>query len=349
MRGSPEPSEAHFSPEASSPSQPMLTMVGLGPPLLAEESLLAGTTAYLDDGPVSSGEQRTLVGFPPAPAPVGDDDTVAEPEDTPNDAVTAVASYDEITVVTRAPIPAPSLAAKPVDLLAGLEPPAPPALDAAALTETPSDDVPAPRERVVELDFAELVESEPELKIVPPSLESFVPPPRRFAGGPLLVGLVVAGGALTLAALVRKPAAAPVLAVQNRVAPELRVPTPALAPAPKVPSVDETSAAEVISVRDLRLQPEPSRANLASVQSPPVPVDLDSPSSGGESAASTLTIMSTPPCNVVLDGRPLGPTPQTVSVSPGAHSVVFVHPSKGRKSMRVETAAGKAAVASVGF
>ena len=48
-------------------------------------------------------------------------------------------------------------------------------------------------------------------------------------------------------------------------------------------------------------------------------------------------------------GRPLGLTPHELGVSAGAHSVVFIHPIKGRRSMRIEAAAGKTALASVSF
>lgn len=78
---------------------------------------------------------------------------------------------------------------------------------------------------------------------------------------------------------------------------------------------------------------------------------------GGGSAASTprsgngtLNINSIPPSNVVLDGRPLGSTPKVgVSVSPGAHTVVFIHPQLGRKVQQVSVEAGGRASALVRF
>jgi hypothetical protein len=42
-------------------------------------------------------------------------------------------------------------------------------------------------------------------------------------------------------------------------------------------------------------------------------------------------------------------TPHEVTVSAGAHSVLFIHPTKGRKSVRVEAVTGKTAVATVTF
>lgn len=78
-------------------------------------------------------------------------------------------------------------------------------------------------------------------------------------------------------------------------------------------------------------------------------VDLDTPEAKATSESVTLSVRSSPPSNVVVDGRPLGSTPREVAVTPGDHSVVFVHPSKGRKSVRVRATAGKPAVASVDF
>jgi serine/threonine-protein kinase len=55
----------------------------------------------------------------------------------------------------------------------------------------------------------------------------------------------------------------------------------------------------------------------------------------------TLNINSVPPTTVLLDGRPLGKTPKVgVSVSAGSHSITFVHPDKGRKSVKVDVPSG---------
>jgi len=78
-------------------------------------------------------------------------------------------------------------------------------------------------------------------------------------------------------------------------------------------------------------------------------------SSGPKPAAvatgnGTLNINSIPMSNVILDGRPLGSTPKRgVSVSPGSHTVIFVHPEHGRKATTVNVEAGKTASASVKF
>jgi len=49
-----------------------------------------------------------------------------------------------------------------------------------------------------------------------------------------------------------------------------------------------------------------------------------------------------PSAAVLLDGRPVGRTPMGgVSVPPGTHSVVFIHPKKGRKATSVTVKAGQ--------
>lgn len=64
----------------------------------------------------------------------------------------------------------------------------------------------------------------------------------------------------------------------------------------------------------------------------------DKPQAGGK---GTLNINSVPPTTVLLDGRPLGKTPKVgVSVTAGSHSITFVHPDKGRKSVKVDVPGG---------
>jgi PEGA domain len=63
-----------------------------------------------------------------------------------------------------------------------------------------------------------------------------------------------------------------------------------------------------------------------------------------------LNINSIPYSRVVLDGRPLGATPRVeVAVSPGAHTVVFVHPEHGRIFKEVYVDAGRTVLAAVRF
>jgi hypothetical protein len=132
-------------------------------------------------------------------------------------------------------------------------------------------------------------------------------------------------------------------------------PSPQPEPARAKANVEAPASTHVVSVSDLRPQVDKGKpttgAPLAAAQPSPIPetVDLDRVRTDVVSGSGTLSITSIPPSNVVLDGRPLGPTPQEVSVSPGAHSIVFIHPTKGRKALRIEAAAGTRGVASVSF
>jgi len=66
-------------------------------------------------------------------------------------------------------------------------------------------------------------------------------------------------------------------------------------------------------------------------------------------ANASLTFASTPPSNVIFDGRPLGKTPKSATVPPGAHTVVFVHPEFGRKAKTVNVNPGQKATLQVKF
>jgi serine/threonine-protein kinase len=58
---------------------------------------------------------------------------------------------------------------------------------------------------------------------------------------------------------------------------------------------------------------------------------------------ATLHINSIPPSNVLLDGKPLGRTPRLgVVTGAGAHVIVFVHPTRGKKTVSVRVAPGQA-------
>ena len=71
------------------------------------------------------------------------------------------------------------------------------------------------------------------------------------------------------------------------------------------------------------------------------------PVAGG---AATLNINSIPVSKVILDGRPLGSTPKVgVSVPAGSHTVTFIHPELGKKSLTVTVKAGETKTAAVKF
>lgn len=62
-----------------------------------------------------------------------------------------------------------------------------------------------------------------------------------------------------------------------------------------------------------------------------------------------LTFQSNVPADVALDGRPLGTTPKSVTVAPGSHTVVFIHPELGQKEKAVTLAPGQDKTVSATF
>lgn len=76
----------------------------------------------------------------------------------------------------------------------------------------------------------------------------------------------------------------------------------------------------------------------------------DKPKEEDKGGSGTLNINSIPVSNVILDGRPLGQTPRVgISVPPGSHTVVFVHPEHGRKVRSANVKAGKSVTVAVRF
>jgi serine/threonine-protein kinase len=64
---------------------------------------------------------------------------------------------------------------------------------------------------------------------------------------------------------------------------------------------------------------------------------------------AVLQLTSTPPSNVLLDGKPLGTTPlRDVAIEPGTHRVIFIYGAE-RKPKTVEAAAGSNQTVSVTF
>ena len=97
----------------------------------------------------------------------------------------------------------------------------------------------------------------------------------------------------------------------------------------------------------VRAAPAPRRAaardaaNAAAAASP-APAAAPAPKPAAVTN-SMLTLNSIPPATVVVDGRPVGPTPAGLNVAPGAHTIVFVHPEKGRTVKMVTVEAGQTA------
>jgi serine/threonine-protein kinase len=90
---------------------------------------------------------------------------------------------------------------------------------------------------------------------------------------------------------------------------------------------------------------------LAAAITPPgaTPISPATPPPAAAAGMGTLNINSIPISNALVDGRPVGPTPRQVPVAAGKHSVTFVHPTLGRKTVTVNVVNGKSAVASTKF
>jgi len=127
------------------------------------------------------------------------------------------------------------------------------------------------------------------------------------------------------------------------------------AAAPPLPAV--AAAAPTPSVVPLTLTPE-----VMAAASAPVAEQRDKPPELGPAAApglkkvdvaepllGSLDITSSPHSSLVLDGRPLGKAPRVVQVPAGSHTVVFVHPERGRMTVTVNVRPGKTTTASADF
>jgi serine/threonine-protein kinase len=86
-------------------------------------------------------------------------------------------------------------------------------------------------------------------------------------------------------------------------------------------------------------------------RAPAAPVTHTAPAAPAAPAGAnaSLTFTSTPPSNVIFDGRPLGKTPKSATVPPGTHTVVFVHPEMGRKAKSINVNPGQKATLTVKF
>lgn len=114
-----------------------------------------------------------------------------------------------------------------------------------------------------------------------------------------------------------------------------RVEPPTEVPAPSAPPPSDTA------VSTQSIGPD----GFAALPKPAPPIAPAAPAGFAE-----LNLNSIPIANVVLDGRPLGPTPRLgVRVAPGDHAVVFVHPEHGRRVEAVRLVAGARRTVAVRF
>ena len=93
------------------------------------------------------------------------------------------------------------------------------------------------------------------------------------------------------------------------------------------------SSATAQREQQLELEPRPaSSAKLAGIE-----------------PLGALNVTSNPPSGLVLDGRPLGKAPRVIQLPAGPHTVLFVHPQRGRMSVTVNVRPGRTTVASANF
>ncbi len=113
--------------------------------------------------------------------------------------------------------------------------------------------------------------------------------------------------------------------------------------------VDLSSESDSDTAKEPDAAPAPRQAVPPVGPSRPAP-PKEEPKPVAQAGKGTININSVPASNVILDGRPLGQTPKVgVSVTPGTHTVIFVHAEHGRKAKSVTVEAGKTATAVVRF
>lgn len=92
-----------------------------------------------------------------------------------------------------------------------------------------------------------------------------------------------------------------------------------------------------------------ARSGTADVK--PEPVELEETPANPYLPATlgVLAASSSPPASVVVDGRPVGKSPRVLDLSPGPHTIAFVHPTRGRKTMSVKITPGNTTNVAVDF
>jgi serine/threonine-protein kinase len=113
----------------------------------------------------------------------------------------------------------------------------------------------------------------------------------------------------------------------------------------------DTSAAVTGSVSDNSASGSATGSASGSTTTDPKAGDTKGPAAPAPAGGNgTININSIPVSKVVLDGRPLGSTPKVgVSVPAGSHTVIFIHPEKGKQTVSVTVKAGETKTAAVKF
>jgi hypothetical protein len=100
------------------------------------------------------------------------------------------------------------------------------------------------------------------------------------------------------------------------------------------PEAPQPAAPPVTAQREGQPQLAPRRATTKSAVGEPL---------------GALDVTSNPPSVLVLDGRPVGKAPRVIQLPSGPHTVLFVHPERGRMSVTVNVRAGRTTTASADF
>jgi serine/threonine-protein kinase len=115
----------------------------------------------------------------------------------------------------------------------------------------------------------------------------------------------------------------------------------AAAPARPAPAVAAAPATPAAAPKEPAAPAPKAAAPAAAAKEEPAPAKKEAPAAAGGEAV--LKINSLPASSVVLDGKPIGVTPQThVVVSPGSHTIMFVNAEQSlKKTITVEVKAGE--------
>jgi hypothetical protein len=121
-------------------------------------------------------------------------------------------------------------------------------------------------------------------------------------------------------------------------------PTPAPATAARVSTAKPAAAPAAPKPAAEKPAPAPKPA----AEKPP-PEEKPAAAAKPAGPTGTIAINSMPVSSVTVDGNSAGQTPARVNVPAGTHTVVFTHPEKGRKTLKVKVKAGATASAVVKF
>jgi hypothetical protein len=144
--------------------------------------------------------------------------------------------------------------------------------------------------------------------------------------------------------------ARPIVALRPTAADTIEPPPVEPRPAASLDAAEEHGELRPPAQRAQAAAHQPIRVAALPVKLPeassPVLVDR---SSDTDVNVGTINVTSNPPASVVLDGRPLGKAPLVVRVPGGVHSLLFIHPLYGRRSLSVSVSPGVTMGASVEF